>query len=116
MQYSQSRPPSKTKNYSCVPQFNAMYHNYRILQTIRELRKYLVEGFHSDSPSTDHLNETVDRFSYLQIDDVSSGKQARVVMRKVVTLFLAQFGFESKITQHPIRVRVCFIHNYLSFQ
>jgi hypothetical protein len=73
-----------------------MYHNYRILQSIRELRKYLIEGSRSEPPSTDHLNDTVDRFSALKLDVIFSGRQARVALRKIVAVSLSQFGFESK--------------------
>ena len=72
-----------------------MYHNYRILQSIRDLRKYLIEGSRNEPPSTDHLNDTIDRFSALQLDEISSGYQSRSALRKIIAMFLSQFGFES---------------------
>ncbi len=91
-----------------------MYHNHRILQSIRDLRKYLIEGSRSDAPSTEHLNDTIDRFSNLKLDEVSSGRQYRAVLRKIVAMFMSQFGFESKnrnknnnLIAHPLLCSDC---------
>ncbi len=70
-----------------------MYNNFQILKNIRELRKYILESSQSDPPQPEPL---VADFSHLQLDDISSFAQSRAVLRKIVTLFLAQNGFECK--------------------
>lgn len=81
-----------------------MYNNYQILKNICELRKHLLESSQADPLQPEALIEQV---SHLQLDDISSFSQSRSVLRKVVTLFLAQNGFECKKMQRVTGLNVC---------
>lgn len=87
------------RHYSSVRSMNRYYDNFRILQSIRELRKHILEGSRAQVPSIEHLKTPSNRFDTLEDvlkEKIENGIEAKALLRKVITLFLAQAGFERK--------------------
>ena len=89
-------------NYSSTPvnTMNRFHDNFRILQGIRELRKHMLEGCRADPPNQDHLktpSKYFNRFGdVIQGNVIENSWQAKCIVRKIITLYLAQAGFERK--------------------
>ena len=87
----------KNYSYSSVNTMNRFYDNFRILQSIRTLRRHLLEGSRAEIPSIEYLkspSKRFDRFGAVFNDLIENSWQAKSVLRKVITLYLAQAGFE----------------------
>jgi hypothetical protein len=86
-------------NYSSLNTMNRFYDNFRILQSIRILRKHLLEGSRAKVPSIEHLktpSQRFDRFGNIFGDVIEHSWRAKVILRKVIALYLGQAGFERK--------------------
>lgn len=86
-------------SYSSVNTMNKFYDNFRILQSIRTLRRHLLEGSRAEVPSIEHLKSPTkrfDRFGQVFKENIENCWQAKSVLRKVITLYLAHCGFERK--------------------
>jgi hypothetical protein len=86
-------PPS----YSSVNTMNRFYDNFRIIQSIRTLRRHILEGSRTEIPNIEHLkspSKRFDRFGPVFKDVIENSWQAKTVLRKVIALYLAQSGFE----------------------
>lgn len=86
-------------SYSSVNTMNKFYDNFRILQSIRTLRRHLLEGSRAEVPSIEYLKSPTkrfDRFGQVLKEKIENCWQAKSVLRKVITLYLAQCGFERK--------------------
>lgn len=102
----------KNYSYSSVNTMNRFYDNFRILQSIRTLRRHLLEGSRAEIPSIEYLkspSNRFDRFGKVFKDLIENSWQAKSVLRKIITLYLAQAGFERK----PIMEIVCFYPFYV---
>ena len=98
----QEKQKTPVSNYSSVNTMNKFYDNFRILQAIRSLRTHLLEGSRAEIPSIEHLktpSKRFDRFGTVFKDVIENYWQAKTVLRKVITLYLAQAGFERKNTE-----------------
>lgn len=84
-------------SYTSTKSMNRYYDNFRILQTIRDLRKHILEGSRAEVPGVDHLKKPTSRFDVYEPvlrRPVENEWQAKAILRKIITLFLAQAGFE----------------------
>lgn len=93
-------PSTNQPSYSSVNTMNRFHDNFRTLQSVRELRKHMLEGCRSDPPNQDHLKTPSKYFN--RFEDILKGNvienswQAQCILRKIITLYLAQAGFERK--------------------
>lgn len=88
-------------NYCPIASMNKFHDNFLILQSIRALRKHLLEGSRAEVPSIEHLKIPSTRFDRLKPvfeERIEGAMQAKAVLRKVITLYLAQAGFERKLS------------------
>ena len=109
---------ANSASYSSIKSMNRYYDNFRILQSIRELRKHILESSRADVPSIDSLKSPSSRFDSFQAvfdDPVENGWQAKVILRKVITLYLAQAGFEGKIVSCVVYINMYRICMYYLF-
>ena len=96
-----SSPSICIPSYSPTNSMNRFHDNFRLLQSTRELRKHMLEGCRADPPNQQHLQTPSEYFN--RFDEVLKGTvvenswQAKCILRKVITLYLAQSGFERNL-------------------
>ena len=83
-------------SYCSKGPMNRLYDNFRILQSIRDLRKHLLEASRAQIPSLEHLKIPSNKFDNFEWGRVETSWQAKAIFKKVIGLYLGQAGFESK--------------------
>lgn len=83
-------------SYCSKGPMNRLYDNFRILRSIRDLRKDLLEASRAQLPSLDHLKIPSTKFDDFEWGRVETSWQAKAIFKKIIGLYLGQAGFESK--------------------
>lgn len=89
-------PSRSSSSYSTAGAMNRLYENFRILQSVRDIRKHLLESSRLEPPNLEHLNAPTSRFDNFEVVTVRSPCQAQSILKKIISLYLAQIGFECK--------------------